>query len=411
MVKRAGVVVACGVLWCAGSFAGPITPPPGPVGSTPGPEPRVAINLTNTPGDADSVYRITSPGSYYLTGNMVGVNAKRGIEIAASNVTIDLRGFEMRGVAGSLSGIMVDGTRSGIAVKDGTVTAWGGTGVQLIAESSGDGEQHLVERVNAVGNGEDGIAVGDGSVVKSCLVRDNLGSHGIRARGTAVIESCVSMDNAGYAIDVGDGSTVVGCSALGNSATGITVGDGSVVASSSSRQNNAGIYAGAGSTITDCSASENENVGVRVESGATISGCTSSSNGSSGFLISNTSTIVDCTALRNVGSGIVGTLACVIRNNLCAENGSGTGDAAGILVTSMDNRIEGNMCRVNDRGIDVDGAGNFIAGNVCSGNTLNWSVVSGNVCYVVEAATSASVSGNSGGVSPGSTNAWANFTY
>ena len=32
-------------------------------------EPRIAINSTNTPGDADSLYKITQPGSSYLTGN------------------------------------------------------------------------------------------------------------------------------------------------------------------------------------------------------------------------------------------------------------------------------------------------------------------------------------------------------
>ena len=49
------------------------TPPAGPVASTPGPEPRTAVNAASTPGDADSLYRITQPGSYYLTENLAGV--------------------------------------------------------------------------------------------------------------------------------------------------------------------------------------------------------------------------------------------------------------------------------------------------------------------------------------------------
>ena len=56
-------------------LAGPLTPPAGPVAPTPGPEPRIPINATNTPGDADSLFRITQPGSYYLTGNLLGASA------------------------------------------------------------------------------------------------------------------------------------------------------------------------------------------------------------------------------------------------------------------------------------------------------------------------------------------------
>ena len=49
------------------SFAGPLDPPAGPVASTyktlTEVEPRIAINATNTPGDADSIYKVTQPGS------------------------------------------------------------------------------------------------------------------------------------------------------------------------------------------------------------------------------------------------------------------------------------------------------------------------------------------------------------
>jgi hypothetical protein len=72
------------------STAGPLNPPAGPVAPTPGPEPRIAINSTNTPGDADSTFRIAQPGSYYLTGNVSGQNARIGIEIATGGVTLDL---------------------------------------------------------------------------------------------------------------------------------------------------------------------------------------------------------------------------------------------------------------------------------------------------------------------------------
>src|SRR6187397_3128637 len=82
------------VLWVN---AGDLNPPAGPVGSTmknlSDVEPRIAVNATNTPGDADSVFKITQSGSYYLAGNITGVSAKYGVEIAASGVTLDLNGF------------------------------------------------------------------------------------------------------------------------------------------------------------------------------------------------------------------------------------------------------------------------------------------------------------------------------
>ena len=88
-------------------YAGPLNPPAGPVTSTyktlTEVEPRIAINATNTPGDAigdpsPSLFKITQPGSYYLTGNITGVEDTHGIEIVASGVTLDLNGFDLLGV-------------------------------------------------------------------------------------------------------------------------------------------------------------------------------------------------------------------------------------------------------------------------------------------------------------------------
>ena len=56
-------------------------------------EPRIPVGSLRTPGDQKSLYRITKSGSYYLTGDLVGVEGKHGIVIAASNVDLDLNGF------------------------------------------------------------------------------------------------------------------------------------------------------------------------------------------------------------------------------------------------------------------------------------------------------------------------------
>ncbi len=87
------------------SRAGPLDPPAGPVTPTyktlTEVEPRVAINAANTPGNSTCIFRITQPGSYYVTGNITGVSGKNGLEIGASNVTVDLNGYAVTGVPGS----------------------------------------------------------------------------------------------------------------------------------------------------------------------------------------------------------------------------------------------------------------------------------------------------------------------
>jgi hypothetical protein len=91
------------------AFGGDLVPPVGPVSPTherlTEVEPRTAVSAINTPGDADALFVISSPGSYYLTGNILGERLKHGIKITASGVTLDLMGFEVAGAPQSLHGI------------------------------------------------------------------------------------------------------------------------------------------------------------------------------------------------------------------------------------------------------------------------------------------------------------------
>src|SRR4029079_13757973 len=112
--------------------------PPGPVASTMKTlsevEPRIAVNSINTPGDAASLFKITQPGSYYLTGNITGEVGKHGVEITASGVTLDLNGFDLVGVAsmGNFDGVSTTvNNLANIAVINGSVRNWGDEGVDL----------------------------------------------------------------------------------------------------------------------------------------------------------------------------------------------------------------------------------------------------------------------------------------
>ena len=91
MKTRYATILICSTFAVSSSFAGSLAPPGGAVSSTmkdlDAVEPRVEINQINTPGDVDSLFKITQPGSYYLGGNVTGVVNKHGIKIAANSVT------------------------------------------------------------------------------------------------------------------------------------------------------------------------------------------------------------------------------------------------------------------------------------------------------------------------------------
>jgi len=390
--------------------AGPLNPPAGPVTPTGKTltdiEPRIAINDVNTPGDAASTFRITQPGSYYLTGNLTGESGKHGIDILTGGVTLDLMGFELKGVPGSHNGVRVLGVFSSIAVRNGAIHGWGQSGIE-----ASNATNMCCDGIMARGNGLFGISIGSGGVISDCAASGNT-STGISTSAGAAILNCSAQNNAGRGVFASDGSVLLNVSAQSNTNEGIGVGSRSIVTNCSAFGSGLrGIGANDGCTITDCTVSNSGAVGIRVFNDCTISGCTSLNNTTHGIDGGNGTIISNCTTRKNGLHGIRATSECTIR--ACASSGNGIGgDGAGIAVEGSDNRIEDNNCTGSDWGIRVTGAGNFIMRNTCSGNTTaNWSVVASNKCLVVNGANAAAITGDSGGVSPGSTDPNANFTY
>ncbi len=343
-----GVVGVMGV-------AGPLDPPAGPVASTyktlSEVEPRIAVNATNTPGNATATFRITQPGSYYLTGNVIGESGKNGIQIASNSVTLDLNGFTLLGVSGSLSGVFMASFRENVVVCNGHVRGWGQSGLTTAIDVG------RIERIVAARNGAWGI--------------DN--------------------SNATFT------THIVQCE---------------VVANGMSVSSTGGIRGGTGAVVSDCVVRENVGIGISVGSGSAVRACVSTVNTGEGIVAGPAAQVVGCDVSFNSGNGIRVGSSCVVSGNRCSDNGFlTTGDGANIHATGTDNRIEGNNCTGADRGIDVDLGGNFITRNTCSGNTLNWDVVAGNYLLVINGTAAGAVSGNSGGVGPGSTDPNANFTY
>ena len=313
---------------------GPLTPPgaPAPTMKTLQQiEPRTEINATNTPGDADSIFKITQSGSYYLSGNLTGVAAKYGIEIAANDVTLDLNGFALNGVAGSLGGVGVTAIVGGLAVMNGTARGWGQSGV-----GAGNAPAGTFENLRLTGNGFSGLIAGANATVTRCTARSNTG-HGIVVLGGSVVTACTASLNT----DAGINAAGVGCS-VSDCVAESNTGDG--------------IFANAGSTITHCVARGN-GTGLENQGGGLITGCTAQSN---------------------LGDGILVASQCTVRENHCVANGSGAGSGAGIHATGTENRIEANHCLGADKGLDLDAGNNIVAANTVRGNTDNYSFAAGN---------------------------------
>ncbi|MFM9958014.1 MAG: right-handed parallel beta-helix repeat-containing protein [Phycisphaerales bacterium] len=418
------------------TLAGPLTPPAGPVAPTPGPEPRIAVNATNTPGDNNSVFVITQPGSYYLTANVIGQASKSGIRIVSSGVTLDLNGFEVIGpeqFSGDGVTVANGGDPRNIAVFNGSVRGWKRHGIFLGFPNVAGGR---VENVTVSGNGECGIMVGYSSTVVNCTASFN-GSRGIEASDGAKILECSAHLNQNGGIVLAADGIVSRCTALFNAQSGITVGTGSSALDSTAsttdagpgfvlgelasahrctaqRNTTAGFNAAAGCVLNECDATGNFTNGIQGGASVRVVNSTARRNTLDGITVGVGSTVSGCTATENTTNGIRGLSSCVIRGNTCAGNGAGAGSGSNIRVEGADSHIEANVCTGADRGIEVIAAGNLIIRNTCANNGVNWTIAANNSYGPIidrTAPVSAAVNGNSAADAAGSTHPNANFTY
>jgi len=343
--------------------AGDLNPPPGPIMATH----RTPISDASTPGDADSTFKITQAGSYYLRGNITGVAGEIGIEIAAAGVTLDLMGFQLLGGAGTFDGIRVSLPVQNVAIRNGAILGWGQDGVDCSAVQGGN----ILEGLRASGNTTDGIRSGVGSVVTGCTA-DNNGGDGFDVSNATTITGCAANLNTGNGFSSGNMAVITNCSALTNTLDGFATGNGATIVNCSARDNTEnGFDLGLGCTVTSCSAYVNTLNGIDVGDGCTVSNCTARLNGARGIMAADAVTITGCTADVNVSDGIRVNTNSQVTNNTCNDNGNGLAEAnAGIRLDGAGNRAEGNTLTSNNNvGIEVDAAGNLVIRNWCRGNT------------------------------------------
>lgn len=373
------------------AHAGPLNPPDGPVSSTHKTltevEPRILINATNTPGGLSSMYRISSPGSYYMSENFAVYPSKWGIEVAADNVTIDMNGMTITGTPTSIGGIVAAGVYNNLTIRNGTIKSIGaGNGVGYTVAG---GRGWKIENITSLSNGSDGVRAPGASIVRNCRAASN-GSAGIRVADASMVIECIAESNTSVGISLATAAQVLHTVARANQNDGIS-----------------GMAQGV--QVIDCISTGNTGNGITTMNGGRVTGCDVSSNTAVGIAPGYGSTVASNT-ITSCNDGIWCVGQTYVHDNTCTYNGESS-SGSGIYATGNENRIDNNVCNVNGIGIRVSGSLNMITRNTVGSNAaLNWSVSAGNRCLVIQTAGGVAISGNSGGTAPGSTDPNANYT-
>ena len=167
-------------------------------------EPRTLI--------ASVPFVISQPGSYYLTANVTGAAGQDGITVNADDVTIDLEGFTVSGISGSLNGIQVGSSHRNVSLLHGNLRGWGGHGANLGTVTDG-----RVNGLVCLANGGAGLVLGNNFYASQCSLNGN-STYGLQVIGSnGRVEQCHTIGNAlnGFRIE-GTGNLVVQNSAANN---------------------------------------------------------------------------------------------------------------------------------------------------------------------------------------------------
>jgi parallel beta-helix repeat protein len=324
-------------------------------------EPRTPLNATTTPGNSGNEFIITQPGSYYLTGNVTTAK-ENGISIRASDVTLDLNGFEIRSTVRftSENGVEINAARC--TVKNGRISGWG----YGVRNEPAEGREGTTLLQLTLSDNQIGVLIFTPAArIDGCTALNNFG-NGITAGASALVRNCVSRGNSS-GISVGVGSNVTHCTATENRVDGIN--------------------GGSDVTIESCTTSGNRRGGIRVGPRSAVRNSTANRNGDPtglrgpGIAGDIRALISGCTADENRHEGIVAQGDSVILNNRASFNGRGGAEAAaaGILITGSGSRVEGNHVR-DTTGVGIKaGLGDVIIRNTAGNNSVaNYDPASGN---------------------------------
>jgi parallel beta-helix repeat protein len=392
--KTAAILVAGGA--CLIAAWGPLDPPAGPITGTyktlTQVEPRIEVNAQNTPGDATNLFKITKPGSYYLTGNITGVPGKTGIYVASSRVTLDLNGFSLEGVNGALEGIRVNADH-GIIVRNGACYNWD-EGFDVLETNGAQ-----IENLSATGNFRFGIKLGPGGMAANCFARNTQGPN-FYIFTNCTVSRCVSRGGGSRGFDVEENSVLNDCTAS-NAGVGFYLAGPAVLNNCIADESDSfGFHAIESAVLTDCLARDNGSSGFIAEARCRLTRCVARTN-LEGFYISEANSLVECTAAGNSDNGvrIISNANTVERGTFHENGGSGI-----YLFDGVGNSIDGNLATYNDfAGILINHSDNLAVRNRARGNPQgNYGFTTG-VDYGVILTNP--------GAGFASSAAWANFAY
>lgn len=314
--------------------AGPLDPPPGPVaptGKTIGSiEPRV--DIATLPGSGAAVHVISQPGSYYLSSNIDVPSGKNGLHVTASNVTIDLNGFAILGVDGSVNGIRLNPDNNkqirNITILNGFIHNFDNDGVNAAEACAG----LRCDGVCVRDIGASGFYVWQ-ALLTRCRALD-CGS-GFLAFECGISDCSANNCGTGFAIY----NSRLGECAANFCGTGLDVGSGSQVVAAEINGGFRGVFVRERASIRNCHISEPSDAGIHVWEDFPPSGK---------YNVIEGNTLVSCgdKGIRCNGPDAVNNLIIANRAINC---GSGPGDA---YAFSINNRfgpiIDANIAVAGD---------------------------------------------------------------
>ncbi|MEL7473124.1 MAG: hypothetical protein AAGK04_07390 [Planctomycetota bacterium] len=353
MSRRPMAIASLVVAIISPALAGPLSPPAGAPTSTGKTlselEPRIALSPDNTPGDANSVFKITELGSYYLTDNLRVPEGFAGIEII-QGATVDLNGFNIQRDTSITNGSAIRVNTNGnaaVRIMNGSVRL-----IPTGIEDGGDADRVTVESVSFATIDSHAIELDNEAMIKQCRF-ENVGGAAILVGANASIEDVVAQDCGSAsqpAIETSGASRVsdtIVRSALGDA---LEVGPRSVVDRVQlNTPGGRGLLGGSRTAVRDSLFSATGAEGAELGQASQVSSCVFDNCTGVALLIetdlsSNPSgaRIIDCSFFFNANGSIdglrgadAGLSESLIRG--CLVNG--TGDGPQILLQGS-NRVE-----------------------------------------------------------------------
>lgn len=273
-------------------------------------EPRIAIRQGDLNlQDPNTAYRISTPGSYYLLGDLEVPTGLTALAISSTgDVTIDLNGFTIREVAGpgtrrvGIFDVNQSNPSGRVTVRNGRIAGFA-TGISLNSK-----EPVLIEDVMIEGVQTTGVFSDRRTIVRNVQVR-SVGEHGFRLGSQSIVQNSIASATTRHGFLTGEGSIIENCIAVDVGEAGFSIGNNSVLRGAT--VTNAGtavntfpsIAGGTNVSIVGCTVRGGSSNGISVNSG-TIENCSVTSVGGMGIQVLESGTVRGCVVVSPTSTGI-----------------------------------------------------------------------------------------------------------